>query len=137
MQTNSSPWYKVLLVWSAIGFGVLYCGGFAVLASMALKPGSPPFNCTLWQAIWLSCPFSQVLLLFSVGGGIAVGLLILTWWTVTRRGFSWTLGFVILGIVLFALFVWPTPYRYEWAKDKSFVVKINRFSGNVQYVLHP
>ena len=127
----------VLLVWSAIGFGVLYFGGFAVMASMALRAGSPGFACTLWEAIWLSCPFSQTLLLFSVGGGITIGLLILTWWMVTSRGFSWTLGFVVLGIVLFAMFVWPTPYRYEWAKDKSFVVKINRFGGDVTYVPRP
>jgi MFS family permease len=136
---NPWPWYMVLLVWSAIGFGVLYCGGFAVIANMALMKVPPSEVCTLWQAIWMSCPpYSQTLLLFSVGGGITIGLLILTWWIVTQRGgFSWLLGIVILGIVLFSIFVWPTPYRYDWAKDKSFVVKINRFSGDITYVPRP
>jgi hypothetical protein len=137
MQNDSWPWWKVLLIWSAIGFGILYSGSLAVRASMAMRAGSSDFGCSFWQAVFVSCPFSQVLLLFSVGGGVTIGLLILVWWMVTKRGFSWTLGFVVLGIMLVALFVWPTPYRYEWAKDKSFVVKINRFSGMVEYKSRP
>ncbi len=128
------PWYKLLLVWAAIGFGVLYFGGLAVEAQKAFKD-PPTFNCSFWQAIFLECSFSQVLLIFSVGGGIAIGLFILAWSRVTMRGFSWTFGFVILGVMLFALFIWPTPYRYEWGPDKTFVVKIKRFTGEVTYEL--
>jgi hypothetical protein len=133
-MSSDWPWYKVLLIWSAIGFGVLYFGGHAVIAQKALQDPAN-FHCSLWEAIWLQCSFSQVLLIFSAGGGIAVGLVILAWSRVTTRGFSWTLGFVILGVVLFAMFIWPTPYRYEWGPDKSFVVKIKRFSGDVTYEL--
>jgi hypothetical protein len=128
------PWYKLLLIWAAIGSGVLYFGGLAVEAQKAFKdPGG--FHCSFRQAILLQCSFSEVLLIFSLGGGIAIGLFILAWSRVTMRGFSWTLGFVILAVVLFALFIWPTPYRYEWGPDKSFVVRIKRFSGEVIYEL--
>src|SRR5712691_10048560 len=102
------PWYKLLLIWAAIGFGVLYFGGLAVEAQKAFKDLSA-FKCSFWQAIRLDCSFSQVLLIFSVVGGIALGLFILAWSRVTMRGVSWALGCVILAVVLFALFIWPTP----------------------------
>jgi hypothetical protein len=77
------------------------------------------------------------LLIFAVGGGLTFGLSVLAWWRVTLRGFSWTLGLVILGAVLVAIFVWPTPYKYEWAENKSFVVRIHRFSGDIHYEVSP
>jgi hypothetical protein len=119
------PWSRVLLVWSAIGFGVLLSGGVATRALMTLRGGgSVDFGDSFWGA----------LLLFSLGGGIATGLLILVWWLVVKLGFSWTLGFVALALVLFALFVWPTPYRYERTKDPDVRLRITRLTGHGEFI---
>ena len=118
-------------MWSAIAFGVLFAGGAALRALSGLKGSEPDFGArTFW------CPLA----VFSVGGGIAIGLLILTWWLVVKRGFSWTLGFVVLAVVLFALFVWPSPYRYDkdWRRDASCrVLQVNRWTGEAVCVLPP
>ena len=118
------PWVQILLAWAVLGFGVLLTGGLALRALAALRnPESVSFGL---ESFWAP------LLLFSIGGGIAIGLLILTWWMLTQRGFSWTLGFVILGAVLFVLFVWPTRYAY-WRKpdtqDWEYLVKVDRLTG--------
>lgn len=44
---------------------------------------------------------------------------------------------VLIGVavVLFLLFIWPTPYRYETAREGGFrVYRINRLTGNVEMV---
>lgn len=79
-------------------------------------------------------------MLLAVGGGIAIGLLILTWWLIVQRGFSWALGFLVLAIVLFALFVWPTRYRYE-SFEKSEIqcklLRVERLTGRSECILPP
>lgn len=122
---NKLPsWAQILLAWTVIGFGVLLTGGAALRALAALRDLKVSFG---WGSFW------GPLLLFAAGAGIAIGLLILTWWMVTRRGFSWTLGFVILGAVLFVLFVWPTRYAYWEKRDKDnkleLLLKVERLTG--------
>lgn len=118
-------------MWSAIAFGVLFAGGAALRALSGLKGPGPDFGVrTFW------CP----LFIFSLGGGIAIGLLILTWWLVVKRGFSWTLGFLVLAVVVFALFVWPSPYRYDkdWRRDATCrVLQVHRWTGEAACVLPP
>ena len=122
-------WKQILGMWSAIAFGVLFAGGAALRALSGLKGSAPDFGA---RAFW--CPLA----VFSVGGGIAIGLLILTWWLVVKRGFSWTLGFVVLAVVLFALFVWPSPYRYDKDRRRDAgcrVLQVNRWTGEAVCVL--
>lgn len=119
------PWFHVLLVWSAIGFGVLLSGGVATRALMAVRSGSSAdFGPSFWGA----------LLFFSLGGGVTIGLLILTWWLVVKLGFSWTLGFIALAIMLFTLVVWPTPYRYEKTNDPDVRLRITRLTGHGEFI---
>ena len=124
-------WWQVLAMWTAISFGVLFAGGAALQALADLKEPAPNFAV---PAFWWS------LLIFSLGGGVAIGLLILTWWLVVKRGFSWTLGFVVLAVVVFALFVWPSPYRYEKDRRRDAicrVLQVHRWTGEVTCVLPP
>jgi hypothetical protein len=122
----SSSWGRVLGVWTAITFGVLLGGGVAMRSLSYLRdPLSVDFR---WSSFW--CP----LLLFSLGGGLTAGLLILTWWFVVRRGFSWTLGFLVLALVLFALFVWPTRYAYYWTDKKDALLRVERLTGKTEPV---
>jgi hypothetical protein len=126
-------WQQVLLVWGAIGFGVLLGGGAAARAYMALSGQGIP--------LFAFCQFWLPLLLFSAGGGLTIGLFILVWWLVIRLGFSWALGFVVLGLVLFGVFVWPTPYRYSEVtriegrnKVTTAVFRINRLTGHAEKI---
>lgn len=124
-------WWQVLGMWSLIAFGVLLTGGAAVRALKILQgeAGRDPLK---FETFW--CP----LLLFSVGGGIAIALLILTWWLVVKRGFSWTLGFAVLAVVLFALFVWPSPYRYDKDRRRDAtcrVLQVHRWTGEPKCIL--
>jgi hypothetical protein len=57
-----------------------------------------------------------------------------------RFGFPkavWTRAGIALAVLLFAYFVWPTPWKcyfYHseyWAK----IVRVNRFTGEAEYVL--
>ena len=116
-------WGLVLLVWSLIAFGVLFAGGVAFRAYANLvRPGSMDFGLS---SFW--CP----LFLFSAGGGLTIGLLILTWWLVVQRGFSWTLGFVVLALVLFAVFVWPSRFAYYRGgeEDACKLLRVERWTG--------
>ena len=125
-------WKQVLGMWSVIAFGVLFAGG-AALRALAIMQGSRPNDLE-------SSTFWWTLLLFSVGGGLAIGLLILTWWLVVSRGFSWTLGFVVIALALFALFVWPSPYRYDKDRRQNAtcrVLQVHRWTGEVHCVLPP
>ncbi len=125
---NLPEWARIFVVWSLIGIGVLLTGGVAFRALAALRsPATVHFGSSFW------CP----LLLFGIGGGISIGLLILTWWLVTQRGFSWTLGFVVLGIVLFALFVWPTRYVYYPTDKKTTLLKVERLTGKAEFIPGP
>lgn len=124
-------WWQVLAMWTAISFGVLFAGGAALRALSGLKGPEPNFAlATFWWP----------LLIFSLGGGVSIGLLILTWWLVVKRGFSWTLGFVVLAVVVFALFVWPSPYRYDKDRRRDAtcrVLQVHRWTGEVACVLPP
>jgi len=130
-------WQKVLLVWAAIGAGVLFGGGVAARGYLVVR------SQMAGETLFDSCGFWLPLTLFSLGGGLTIGLLLLTWWLVARLGFNWALGFVVLGFVLFAVFVWPTPYRYAYIRTEQIrpggrtdttrvVVRINRLTGHAE-----
>jgi hypothetical protein len=123
-------WWKVLLIWSAIAFGVLFAGGAALRALSGLNGPAADFG---FHTFW--CPLA----IFSVFGGVAIGLVILAWWFVVKRGsFSWTIGVVLLGVVLFALFVWPSPYRYDKDRRREATCRVQRterWTGETKCVL--
>jgi hypothetical protein len=128
----SSKWYRILGTWSAIAFGVLFTGGAALRALSGLKDSkAPEFGAsTFWFPLFI----------FSLGGGIAIGLLILTWWLVAKSGVTWALGALILAVVLFALFVWPSAYRYEKDRRREAtcrVLQVQRWTGEAKCVLPP
>jgi len=51
------------------------------------------------------------------------------------RRFSWKKAALAAGAILFAWFVWPTPYRYEpW---KGELLRMNRFTGQIQLLKNP
>jgi hypothetical protein len=43
---------------------------------------------------------------------------------------------ILITIIFFSLFVYPTPYYYSYYESSHFIVKINRFTGNA-YILNP
>src|SRR5215813_14079582 len=48
--------------------------------------------------------------------------------------FRWTLGFLVLAMVLFAVFVWPTRYAYYWTAKKDALVRVERLTGKTDPV---
>ena len=122
-------WLRIILIWTAIGICVLFFGSLAVRAFQALRHSREAGYDPGWG--W---PFFKALLLFSVGGGITIGLLILVWWRVTPPDSRWGLGAVVLSLLLFALFVWPTPYKYYRTESRDVLIKVNRITGQGDYV---
>ena len=129
-ESKPFNWRQILVMWSLITFGVLFAGGAAIRALSGLTGSAPNFS---WETFLLP------LIVFSAGGGVAIGLVILTWWFVVKWGsFNWAIGFVLLAVVLFALYVWPSPYRYDkdWNKNATCrVLQIQRWTGETKCVL--
>lgn len=42
--------------------------------------------------------------------------------------------YLLVAAVLFALFVWPTLYRYDFLGNHQVLVRINRITGTVEYL---
>lgn len=115
---------RFALKWFLIGGGILFFGGLAVRAFQRMHDATASIG-------W---PFLLALFLFSLGGGVVVGLLGLACWLASPRGVGWSLAVVVLGVILFVLFVWPTPYKYYRIEDKNHLLKVNRLSGTVNLV---
>lgn len=128
MPNNQWSWKTFLVVWALIGFGALFFGGLGGRAYKAMRgPGYIDFG---WDFVW-------VLLVFAVGGGITIGLLVLAWRIIVQMGYSWTLGMAVLILVLFALIVWPTFYKYYRTDTPDILLKINRLTGSAEYIPRP
>lgn len=117
-------WAGTPLKWAAIGFLLLF---FAGLGSEGLNGMMQPDVELLRGAFWKS------LLVFSLGGGVTLGVLMLTWQLASGDAFARALTLGAFAALLFALFVWPTPYKYYRDEALAFVVRINRITGDVQY----
>lgn len=122
-------WLQMLLVWAALGVCVLFFGGLAMRGLEVLwhwgEAGYDPGP---------GRPFFRALLTFSIGGGITIGFLILIWWMIAPPDVRWGLGIAVLCVLLFALFVWPTPYAYWKTGQKGVLLKVNRLTGQGEYV---
>lgn len=130
---RESPWFRAGFIfwvkWALLGAGVLVFGALSAHGLYVLaNPGAKIFPES----------FLIALATFGLGGGITIGVLALAWWLANPRGFRWGLGLVVLALLLFALFVWPTPFKYYYRKDDlGVVVKINRVTGKVEHCVRP
>jgi hypothetical protein len=120
------------LVWigllaAVLSYLVLYYGGEALKSYNTLRGGPeiPPPPTTDWSR-WLKR--------LSVGGGIAIGALVLAWRLIYRMEGQPHVGMAlaVLAVVLFGIFVWPTPWKYE--QFGCAVYQINRVRGHFQEV---
>jgi hypothetical protein len=71
------------------------------------------------------------LIYLSVGGGVALGLIGVALTLANPRGVGWGLGILVVGAVLFLVFVWPTPYKYYRASDHQ-LIRIHRVTGALE-----
>src|SRR4029453_14401949 len=102
---SKPPWLRALLIWGAIGIFLLFFGGVAAQGYMRLMPCPAGTVCpaphiskaTLWGLAYLS-----------VGGGVALGLIGVALTLANPRGPGWGFGIVVIGTLLFLVFVWPT-----------------------------
>lgn len=113
--------------WSLVGGGVLCAGGFAARGLMKLMS----------KDTMAFVPFIYALLPFSIGGGIAIGLLALACWLASPKGMNWGVGLLLIGFVLFVLFIWPTPYKYYETDTRNCLMKVNRVTGDGEYIPSP
>jgi hypothetical protein len=127
-------WLRALLIWGGIGIFLLFFGGIAAQGYMRLvtpcsvdSPCPSPF---IDQRILLG------LVYLSVGGGIALGLVGVALTLSNPRGVGWALGMVVVGTVLFLVFVWPTPYKYYRVQEQKEqrLIRVHRVTGDSDYV---
>lgn len=118
------------LVWigllaAVLSYLVLHFGGEALRSYNALRAGSAPTPFADWPP-WLDS--------LSVGGGVAIGALVLAWRLIYRTDGQPHVGaaLAVLAVVLFGIFVWPTPWKYE--QFGCAVYQINRVRGHFQEV---
>jgi hypothetical protein len=121
-MSGSPRWLNNGLIWAAIGIGFLFFGGLAAHGYRRLLSGAG--GGVDWEG----------LLLLSVGGGIVVGLIGLALTLVSPRGIGWGLGLGVVGLLLFLIFIWPTPYKY-YRGDEGRLIRVHRVTGSGQPVV--
>ena len=121
-------WFKNFWIWAVIGTLFLFSGGLAGYGYRQLikeAAGAPVAGVTVdWGA----------LLSLSVGGGVALGLIVVALTIANPNGMRWGLGLGTVGLVLFLIFIWPTPYKYYRDKDKR-LIRVHRLTGSGDYVV--
>jgi hypothetical protein len=127
-------WLRALLIWGGIGIFLLFFGGVAAQGYMRLVTPCP-FGATCLGPFVTRGVFWGLVYL-SVGGGIALGLIGVALTLSNPRGVGWGLGIVVVGAVLFLVFVWPTPYKYYRVKDQKDqrLIRVHRVTGDSDYV---
>ena len=124
-QTGNVP-PKALwtLAWrvAVVSFLVLFFGALALRAYWVLRFARPE---TVWDWEWVLS-----LLVFAVCGAVTTGTLAVAWRLMHRKKAApnWSMAFVLLGVLLFGLLVWPTPWTYREYGCQVF--QINRFVGS-------
>lgn len=128
---TNTPWARALLIWGGIGIFLLFFGGVAAQGYMRLV--SPCPNDPSCPGAFLTRAVLLGLIYLSVGGGVALGLVGVALTLANPRGVGWGLGILVVGAVLFLVFVWPTPYKYYRANDHQ-LIRIHRVTGASSYV---
>ena len=126
------PWPRLLwigLVAAILSYLVLYYGGEALKSYQQLRGDAPiaPPPPKDWSA-WLDK--------FSMGGAIAIGALTLAWRLIYRTDGQSHLGtaLAVLAVLLFGIFVWPTPWKYK--QYGCTVFQVDRVRGQYKPVTH-
>lgn len=133
-EPKKNRWLRTLLIWGGIGIALLFFGGVAAQGYMRLVTpcpvGAPCPNPFIDQRIWWG------LVYLSLGGGIALGFVGVALTLANPRGPGWGLGIVVVGGVLFLVFVWPTPYKYYRVKvqKEQHLIRVHRVTGDSDYV---
>lgn len=125
---QDSSWRR-FRIWFPLATIILLFGGLSARGLMALM------NQTPLDLGWSA--FVWPLIVFSLGGGLTVGALIVAWGVADGNPFVRAVSLGAFLVLLFALFVWPTPYKYYRDDDLKFVVKINRLTGDIAYTPKP
>lgn len=121
LEIVKNLWF--LVKWIVLVGGMLFAGGLSA-REWARLMGWPV---ELAKLGWPE--FSWMLALFSLGGGVAASL----WGLANRRKPRWGLGLVVLALILFGLFVWPTPFKdYKGPGDE--LVKVHRVTGKTEVI---
>jgi hypothetical protein len=116
---------RFLAIWSSIAAAILLMGALSARGAYLLtqihekKKVSMPFGCDYWVAV----------LVFSVCGGVAIGLLFLSWRIARPGGFGWGMGVIVLSLILIAIFIWPTPFKYYKTKNPQELLRVTRATG--------
>lgn len=128
MALDTPRWLKNSLIWAGIGVSFLFFGGLAAhgYRRMLATTGSGEL------------PIGRLdlegLALLSLGGGIVVGLIGLALTLASPRGVGWGLGLGAVGLLLFLVFIWPTPYKYYRGKERQ-LIRVHRLTGTGQPVV--
>lgn len=99
-----------------LGIGILGFGAVTLLAHEDL----------------MQRPHPVVFAVFLVAGGLTVALLGLAWRAASPDRPDWRLALIVLLVLLFSVFVWPTPYTYRQVGYRGEItLRINRVTGSV------
>ena len=118
-----------LVMWSVIGAGVLLTGALSARGISIIRQidGTP--------AELFPDDYFRALVVFSVAGGVTIGLLFLSWKIAQPGGFGWGMGVFVLVIALFAIFVWPTPFKYYRTSENPLVLlRVTRATGHGEII---
>jgi hypothetical protein len=129
-QSKVREGLQFLATWSAIGAAILLMGaistrGMYVMRQIELDRPVPRV---------LTLPYFSAVLYFSVCGGLTIGLLFLAWWIAKPGGFGWGMGVIVLGLLVTAIFIWPTPYKYYPTDDTRVLLRVTRVSGHGEII---
>jgi hypothetical protein len=123
-----TPWVKNSLIWTAIGVSFLFFGGLAAHGYRRMLGASGAAEAAIGAVDW------EGLGQLSVGGGIVVGLIGLALTLASPRGIGWGLGLGTVGLLLFLIFIWPTPYKY-YRGNEGRLIRVHRLTGSGHYVV--
>jgi len=122
------------LIWTVIGvlfllFGGLAGYGYRQMTKDAAGTSGSGTNMDWWTGVdW------SALVQLSLGGGVALGLIVLAVTIASPRGAGWALGLGAVVLLLFVIFVWPTPYKYYRDKEQR-LIRVHRLTGSGDYVV--
>lgn len=106
---------RCFLVSAGFGAGLLSLGSLALVASDGVTRGLEPLA------------FGFVV--FVAAGALTVALLALTWRAAHPEEPDWRRGLVLLLLLLFAVFIWPTPYEHYRVGQSLVIIRVNRLTG--------
>jgi len=119
---------RFLATWSAIGAAILLTGALSTRGLFALR------QVDLGMVSLFPDHYKPAVLLFSVCGGLMIGLLFLSWWIAKPGGFGWGMGVIVLSLLLAAIFIWPTPYKYYRTNNPQVLLRVTRVSGHGEII---